>query len=107
MNHRLRGALEDSMKQSDKTDLEAWNHIQSEMMCCGIDDPTDWRRLSLNKTLPSSCCRPQYIDERVGHCFDSVAWGKDKYFQHYSATIDKVRPNEMKSPKNKILMNNK
>ncbi|KAL9914624.1 leukocyte surface antigen CD53-like isoform 2-T2 [Glossina fuscipes fuscipes] len=81
MNNRLRSALEDSMRQSDKTDLDAWNHIQSEMMCCGIDNPSDWRRLSLNKTLPASCCRPPYIDEKVGHCFDSLALGKDKYFQ--------------------------
>ncbi|KAI9576673.1 hypothetical protein GQX74_010655 [Glossina fuscipes] len=29
MNNRLRSALEDSMRQSDKTDLDAWNHIQS------------------------------------------------------------------------------
>uniref|UniRef100_A0A1B0B5X7 Macro domain-containing protein n=1 Tax=Glossina palpalis gambiensis TaxID=67801 RepID=A0A1B0B5X7_9MUSC len=29
MNNRLRSALEDSMRQSDKADLDAWNHIQS------------------------------------------------------------------------------
>uniref|UniRef100_A0A1B0ACK9 Tetraspanin n=1 Tax=Glossina pallidipes TaxID=7398 RepID=A0A1B0ACK9_GLOPL len=69
------------MRQSDKTDRDAWNHIQSEMMCCGVDNPSDWRRLSLNKTLPASCCRPPYIEEKVGHCFDSPALGKDKHFQ--------------------------
>ena len=74
-------SLQDSIKRSNADDTMAWDNIQSKLMCCGVDNPSDWRTMSANKTLPASCCRPQYIEEKIGHCRESPALGKDKYYQ--------------------------
>lgn len=77
----IKKSLQDSIQRSNTEDMRAWDNIQQKLMCCGVENPTDWRALSANKTLPPSCCRPQYIEESVGHCTESAALGKDKYFQ--------------------------
>lgn len=35
---------------------QAWNLIQGELKCCGVEDPSDWRPIFKNDTVPSSCC---------------------------------------------------
>ncbi|XP_039957358.1 CD63 antigen [Bactrocera neohumeralis] len=77
----LKNSLQESIKRSNHEDMMAWDNVQRKLMCCGVDNPADWRTLSLNKTLPASCCREKYIDEAVGHCTESLALGVDKYFQ--------------------------
>lgn len=77
----VRDSLQNTMKRSNGEDLMAWNHIQRKLMCCGVEYPSDWRTISRDKSLPPSCCRPQYIDENVGHCTESLALGRDKYYQ--------------------------
>ncbi|XP_037955287.1 23 kDa integral membrane protein [Teleopsis dalmanni] len=77
----LTNSLQDSIKRSNKEDTMAWDNIQQKLMCCGVDNPADWRSSSPNKTLPASCCRPQYIEEASKHCNDSPALGRDKYYQ--------------------------
>ncbi|XP_005176550.1 23 kDa integral membrane protein isoform X1 [Musca domestica] len=77
----IKNSLQDSIKRSNKDDMMAWDNIQRKLMCCGVDYPSDWRTMSANKTLPASCCHPEYIEESVGHCTESPALGKDKYFQ--------------------------
>ncbi|EDV56466.1 CD63 antigen [Drosophila erecta] len=77
----VKNSLQESIKRSNSEDTMAWDNIQQKLMCCGVDSPADWRTLSANKTLPGSCCQPQFIDTTVGHCLDSPALGKDKYFQ--------------------------
>ena len=77
----VKNSLQDSIKRSNTDDTMAWDNIQSKLMCCGVDNPSDWRTMSANKTLPASCCRPQYIEEKIGHCRESPALGKDKYYQ--------------------------
>lgn len=36
----------------------AWKMIQTELNCCGIRDPDDWKTVygTRNQTLPGSCC---------------------------------------------------
>lgn len=34
----------------------AWKKIQTELKCCGINGPDDWRSIYRNETVPSSCC---------------------------------------------------
>ncbi|XP_037806608.1 23 kDa integral membrane protein [Lucilia sericata] len=77
----IKNSLQDSIKRSNQEDTMAWDNIQRKLMCCGVDNPSDWRTMSANKTLPPSCCRPQYIEQNVGHCTESPALGKDKYYQ--------------------------
>ncbi|XP_023179701.1 23 kDa integral membrane protein [Drosophila hydei] len=77
----LKNSLQESIKRSNHEDTIAWDNVQRKLMCCGVDTPADWRALSLNKTLPASCCQPQFIDAAVGHCTESPALGKDKYYQ--------------------------
>ncbi|XP_055917700.1 23 kDa integral membrane protein [Eupeodes corollae] len=77
----LKNSLMDSIKRSNDDDLKAWDNIQRKLMCCGVDNPSDWRGISRDKTLRASCCRPEYIDEAVGNCIDALPLGKDKYFQ--------------------------
>lgn len=36
--------------------MEAWSFVQSELKCCGIYGPDDWKPLYKNKTRPSTCC---------------------------------------------------
>uniref|UniRef100_A0A8D8AXP5 Tetraspanin n=1 Tax=Culex pipiens TaxID=7175 RepID=A0A8D8AXP5_CULPI len=35
---------------------EAWNLVQSEMKCCGVNGPKDWEPIFKNDTVPKSCC---------------------------------------------------
>lgn len=77
----LKNSLQESIKRSNHEDMMAWDNVQRKLMCCGVDNPADWRTLSANKTLPASCCREKYIDVGVGHCTESLALGVDKYFQ--------------------------
>lgn len=74
-------SLEQSITRSNRDDIIAWNNIQQKLMCCGVNDPTDWTNISPNKTLPASCCMPKFIDQTVGHCFDLQVVGENKYFQ--------------------------
>ncbi|ALC41286.1 Tsp47F [Drosophila busckii] len=90
----LKNSLMESIKRSNAEDNQAWDNVQRKLMCCGVDTPADWREHSLNHTLPASCCQPQYIEASIGHCKESPALGKDKYFQEgcvgkLKARIDK------------------
>ncbi|KAH8358052.1 hypothetical protein KR084_001209 [Drosophila pseudotakahashii] len=76
----VKNSLQESIKSSNSEDTMAWDNIQQKLMCCGVDTPADWR-ISANKTLPASCCQPQFIDTTEMHCKNSPALGKDKYFQ--------------------------
>ncbi|XP_055838740.1 CD151 antigen [Episyrphus balteatus] len=77
----LKNSLMDSIKRSNDDDLKAWDNIQMKLMCCGVDNPADWREMSRDKTLRASCCRPELIDKTVGNCADAAPSGRDKYFQ--------------------------
>jgi len=35
---------------------EAWRLVQTELTCCGIKGPDDYRKVFHNDTLPNSCC---------------------------------------------------
>ncbi|XP_031635536.1 leukocyte surface antigen CD53-like [Contarinia nasturtii] len=45
----------DSMLNNHVKNEEAWNDIQTELKCCGINGPKDWTE-KLNITIPKSCC---------------------------------------------------
>ncbi|XP_034106494.1 CD63 antigen [Drosophila nasuta] len=77
----LKNSLMESIKRSNHEDNVAWDNVQRKLMCCGVDTPADWKAISLNKTLPASCCQPEFVDTAAGNCFDSPALGKDKFFQ--------------------------
>lgn len=34
----------------------AWKKIQSELKCCGVNGPDDWKIIMKNETVPASCC---------------------------------------------------
>ena len=41
----------------DNTEVQrAWKMIQTELNCCGINKPDDWKFVFKNQSLPGSCC---------------------------------------------------
>jgi len=69
---QFKGPLEDSMKKFDvnatqenaKEITKAWNQVQQEFLCCGVDDFNDWSNSSMGtpfpdvdgNLVPASCC---------------------------------------------------
>ncbi|XP_071447433.1 CD63 antigen-like [Hetaerina americana] len=37
---------------------KAWNVLQYDLHCCGVNKPEDWKKVYPNGTLPWSCCSP-------------------------------------------------
>ncbi|KAJ8023470.1 Tetraspanin-9 [Holothuria leucospilota] len=62
--------LKDGLMQymNDTSYMEAWDQIQSELMCCGVVHPDDWYRNSTFKQnqVPDSCCKPENIHPMCG-----------------------------------------
>jgi CD63 antigen len=58
----LEGILQAGFKKTlgdynKSTDAQrAWSFVQTEMECCGINSPEDWRPIYTNDTVPRSCC---------------------------------------------------
>lgn len=77
----LQDRLESSIKKSDSDDLMAWDNVQRKLQCCGIEGPADWVDKSKNRTLRSSCCRPQHVDPETNDCNLAYPLFKDRYFQ--------------------------
>jgi CD63 antigen len=75
--------LQKSMNRRNEDDMMAWSTVQQRMMCCGIDGPKNWYDNN-NQTIPSSCCRPLYIDQTTNDCAKSEALFIHRYYQvHY------------------------
>lgn len=61
-HEELSGILEKGFNKTldsyatDKGAQEAWNLVQSEMVCCGIKGPEDWEPIYKNDTVPRACC---------------------------------------------------
>uniref|UniRef100_A0A2M4AUK4 Tetraspanin n=2 Tax=Anopheles triannulatus TaxID=58253 RepID=A0A2M4AUK4_9DIPT len=61
-HEQLSGILEKGFNKTlesypnDKGAQEAWNLVQSEMQCCGINGPEDWEPIYKNDTVPRACC---------------------------------------------------
>ncbi|XP_063225389.1 CD63 antigen [Bacillus rossius redtenbacheri] len=69
----LSRALKDSMRDSmddaahaREADVEAWDRLQKELKCCGVDGPGDWTNMS--QPVPASCC-----DEGAAECKAAAA----------------------------------
>ncbi|XP_050054458.1 tetraspanin-4-like [Aphis gossypii] len=46
-----------------ETFRQSWNVLQSNIECCGISGPKDWKSVSRSGKLPASCCYALQIDE--------------------------------------------
>jgi len=73
----LKDPIKDTMGEygSDDTITAAWDDIQTEYECCGVDGPDDWALANVNP-LPDSCCSWQENPEacevdqsRLSGCF--------------------------------------
>lgn len=87
----LQNTLESSIRKSDHNDLVAWDNVQRKLQCCGVNGPADWVDLSKNRTLRSSCCRPEHIDIETNDCKLAYPLFKDKYFQEGCVTKLKAK----------------
>lgn len=77
----LQSRLETSIRKSDNDDVTAWDNVQRKLQCCGVNGPADWVDQSRNRTLRTSCCRPEHIDAETNDCRLAFPLFKDKYFQ--------------------------
>jgi hypothetical protein len=57
--------LQDDYKGLNDSNTQAWDYLQSEMHCCGVESPRDWQtswwfrnKTSKVQTVPNSCCVP-------------------------------------------------
>ncbi|XP_050520935.1 tetraspanin-9-like [Daktulosphaira vitifoliae] len=54
-----------------ETSTEAWNILQSDVECCGINGPNDWKIVTHTDVLPVSCCKAIPVD---WHCTKTDAY---------------------------------
>lgn len=83
LQNELRKSLETTIWRSSREDKVAWDHVQRKLQCCGVMAQSDWFDLIRNKTgqtIPASCCRPQYIDEKTNDCTNAAPNYYDRYF---------------------------
>lgn len=71
----LQGILEDqfntTLREYEKRPdyQDAWKLLQTELECCGINDPSDWKQVFHNDTLPPSCCTMvPIVGEQADRC---------------------------------------
>ncbi|XP_055625206.1 tetraspanin-6 isoform X2 [Toxorhynchites rutilus septentrionalis] len=80
----LENALETQLKKSimrrNSADMSAWESVQKQMMCCGIEGPKDWYDNN-NRTMPASCCKPDLIDSESNDCKNAPPLFMDRYYQ--------------------------
>ncbi|XP_043272453.1 CD63 antigen [Venturia canescens] len=58
----LRNSMKDSLGNYTDADRVAWDKMQTNLECCGVDGPGDWEQLSISGItqpgfLPQSCCK--------------------------------------------------
>jgi CD63 antigen len=54
----------------------AWNVLQTDIECCGIYGPKDWKPITHNDELPKSCC---YAIPVGGICTLEYSWNNGCY----------------------------
>lgn len=57
VSDKVKELMTKTITQEDHT--KAWNEVQTEFKCCGINNYTDWHgnpKYSNNTDLPNSCC---------------------------------------------------
>lgn len=54
----IRTSMNESMKEYDKTTAFefAWDKLQNDFKCCGIDQKEDWISITKRSKFPKSCC---------------------------------------------------
>ncbi|KAG5670435.1 hypothetical protein PVAND_000700 [Polypedilum vanderplanki] len=79
----LNTQLSDSIRRQNKEDMMAWNLVQRRLECCGISGPRDWFEINNGTAsgIPSSCCRPQYIDRETQNCLNAAPLFMDRVYR--------------------------
>ncbi|XP_005987647.1 leukocyte surface antigen CD53 [Latimeria chalumnae] len=79
--------LKDSLKQNNTTDVgrkQAWDTLQKQMKCCGVQNQTDWNK------IPKSCCMNETHCSSywTKGCFSAViGWFEEHFLLVGIATI--------------------
>ncbi|XP_034251915.1 CD63 antigen-like [Thrips palmi] len=62
----LQTSLNESLKSYDNTTTvrEAWNIMQHDFKCCGVNGPDDWQTVFKNTTLPDFCCPDKDVKDK-------------------------------------------
>lgn len=63
----------------------AWNIIQTEYTCCGVDNSTDWNRVMGDNVVPDSCC--QEYSQKCGQ-HDPSKWFSKGCYDKIKAFIE-------------------
>ncbi|XP_022162248.1 tetraspanin-6-like [Myzus persicae] len=60
---RMEYTISEYNKTGHEATRQSWNVLQSNIECCGIEGPKDWKLVSLSGGLPASCCYAVQIDQ--------------------------------------------
>jgi len=56
LENQMNATMQHYGHNDSKEITETWDAIQHQMKCCGITNYTDWHSVTLNESLPLSCC---------------------------------------------------
>ncbi|XP_003244334.1 CD151 antigen-like isoform X1 [Acyrthosiphon pisum] len=60
---RMKYTISTYNKTGHEATRQSWNTLQSNIECCGIDGPKDWKLVTRSGELPASCCYAVQIDQ--------------------------------------------
>lgn len=81
LDELLQRSLKKTIERSGSDDLAAWDKIQINLFCCGINSPADWVDFGKDHSIRPSCCHGSLIDKVSNDCSRSPAYYNDKYYQ--------------------------
>ena len=88
----LKETMDDYVPNGDDSITKAWDDIQREYECCGVDGPTDWVTEGPypqgNAKVPASCC-----PDNVQQCQNGVG-GQTDLVGCYAKFEDIIKQNE-------------
>ncbi|GFS02506.1 tetraspanin [Elysia marginata] len=77
IENEVEGVLSDALKNYGKPNHEgvtsAWNKLQNEFDCCGVNNFSDWKAVLPDK-MPDSCCKDSASDDAcAGRSYNNTA----------------------------------
>lgn len=71
----LTGLKKNYAQEDEKGFTEAWDHIQTNFECCGVNSPSDWYKIDVWSNVdrvPASCCKKELMN--ITECVEDVSF---------------------------------